>query len=378
MTQRVLFVVTTLGWGGAESQVIDLATRFQARGWEVAVATLLGCAQRRNSLEVLGINIHTLGMSRGIPDPRAVWRLARLVRTFEPIIVHAHMVHANLLARVARLFSPMPVLISSAHNMDEGGRWRKFAYRLTDSLTNLTTNVSPVAVQSFIAIGAGPEHRIRFMPNGVDLDRFKRDVSARSHVHNTLDVEDRFIWLAVGRFQEQKDYPNLLGAVGRVARHPSRPLLLIVGEGPLRQEMEARVHQEGLGEAVRFLGRREDVPELMSGADAYVMSSAWEGLPIVLLEAAASGLPIVATDVGGNAQIVRQGRTGELVPAGDSEALASAMRRTMDLSAEARLERGTAGAQHVRQTFGLEEVVDQWEALYRELFAGRKAPSVPA
>lgn len=368
MTKRVLFVVTTLAWGGAESQVIDLASRLKARGWDVAVATLLSHAKRRVSLESVGVSVHTLGLEPRRPDPRALWRLVRLIRVFKPTVVHAHMVHANLLSRIARLFSPVPVLISSAHSTNEGGRWREVAYRMTDRLTDLTTNVSHAAVQRSVEGRAAPPHRIRFMPNGIDLGRFRRDVEVRAVVREVLAAEGRFVWLAVGRFDASKDYPNLLRAFGRVADHAARPLLLMVGEGPLRQEMEAYARKEGLGEEVQFLGRREDVPDLMNAADAYVMSSAWEGLPMVLLEAAASGLPIVATDVGGNAQIVRQQETGELVPAGDSVALAAAMARLMDLPRQVRQQWGKAGATHVRRTFGLDEVVDQWERLYTELY----------
>jgi glycosyltransferase involved in cell wall biosynthesis len=371
MNRRLLFVINTLGWGGAESQVIDLAVRFQSRGWTVAVATLVDQAERRGALEEAGVEVHTLGMTRGVPDIRAVFRLIRLIRNFRPTVVHSHIVHANLLSRVARLFCSIPLLISSAHNMNEGGRWREVAYRLTDRLTDLTTNVSRVAVERSIEVGSAPAHRIRFMANGIDLDRFRRDAEVRAAVRDSLGVGGRFVWLAVGRFYAQKDYPNLIRAFREVADHAANPILLIVGEGPERDMVEDAARAEQLEEGVRFLGRRDDVPDLMNAADGYVMSSAWEGLPIVLLEAAASGLPIVATEVGGNAQIVNDGETGELISAGDSAALSAAMTRMMERSEEERWSMGQKAVEFVRATFGIEEVVDRWEDLYLDLYSER-------
>lgn len=366
--RRLLYVVTTLGWGGAESQVIDLARSFKALGWDVAVAVLLATAARRDALESVGIPVYTLGMTRGRPDLRAVWRLAELIRRMKPTVVHAHMVHANLLSRVTRSIASAPVLISSAHSISEGGRWREIAYRMTDRLADLTTNVSNAGVERFEAVGAAPHGRIRFMPNGIDVRRFRSDSVERSRHRVELGLGDRFVWLAVGRFEEAKDYPNMLDAFATIRDHAVRPLLLIAGDGPLREQLEARVADLGLQGCVRFLGLRRDIPGLMNAADAYVLSSAWEGLPIVLLEAAASALPIVTTDVGGTAQIVRSNETGILVRPRDSRQLAGAMAQMMVLPEATRAAWGRAGMEYTRAVFGLESVVEQWELLYRQLY----------
>lgn len=367
MEKRVLFVITGLGWGGAESQVIDLARGFQARGWNVMVATLLRHAPRRDVLRHAGIEVRTLGMKRGIPNPWALFRLVRIVREFRPTVVHAHMVHANLLARLARLMVDMPVLITSAHNVYEGARWRYIAYRVTDRLTDLTTNVSHAAVQSSIARGACSPDRIRFMPNGIDLDRFKPDESLRTTTRNVLNVTERFVWVAIGRLEEQKDYPNMLRAFAQVVTHSSNPVLLIVGTGPLENELKSYAGTLGLTNAVRFLGIRTDIPALLSAADAFVMSSAWEGLPIVLLEAAASALPIVATNVGGNSQIVADGESGVIVEPRNSVALGKAMLRIMSLTDQERRHMGALGARMVRKTYEMSNVIMGWEALYTNI-----------
>lgn len=318
-------------------------------------------------LAAAGIPLATLNMRRGVPDPRAVFKMVKILRQWWPHIIHSHMVHANLLARVTRLFYRIPVVISTAHNINEGGRWREIAYRLTDFLTDLTTNVSRAAVDRYIKVGAVPKDKIIFMPNGIDTFRFQFNLNVRLQFRKDLKLNNNFTWLAVGRFEEAKDYPNLLQAFKRVADERNDALLLIAGQGTLFEEIKGMAHSLGLTEKVRFLGVRRDVPELMSASDAYVMSSAWEGLPMVLLEAAACELPIVATDVGGNSEIVLHEINGYIVPPRDSEALAAAMLKMMSLSEEERKAMGRAGRAHIEENYSLDHVVDRWEKLYIEL-----------
>jgi glycosyltransferase involved in cell wall biosynthesis len=367
LPRRLLFVVTALAWGGAESQVIDLARTLSKQGWQVSVAVLLDHAERRLDLESEGIPVHTLGMKRGIPEPRALLRLAAIIRTFRPSVVHSHMVHANLVTRLTRLLAPSTVLVTSAHNVDEGAEWRMWVYRATDRLTNLTTNVSPAAVARSIERGAAPPARIRCMPNGIDTARFNPDPELRTRMRRELALDDRFVWLCVASLERQKDYPNLFRALELLKDHAARPLVLAVGVGSLQLELETMASNLS-PDMVRFLGARWDVPALMVAADAYVLSSAWEGLPLVLLEASASCLPTVCTDVGGNREIVRDGETGYVVPPESSAMLAQAMARVMDLSADERAGLGLRARAHVDATFSLQGVAARWERIYTELF----------
>jgi glycosyltransferase involved in cell wall biosynthesis len=188
------------------------------------------------------------------------------------------------------------------------------------------------------------------------------------------------VWLAVGRFEIAKDYPNMLRAFATVRRQQPGAVLLLVGRGSLQGETEALARELGLGDAVRFVGVRSDVAEVMSAADGYVMSSAWEGMPMVLLEAAAAALPIVATEVGGNHEVVRQGETGFLVPPRDPEALGQAMLRLGRLPAPERRAMGQRGRDHIRSHYDLGRVAQRWEDLYREVLARKGlalAPQLP-
>jgi glycosyltransferase involved in cell wall biosynthesis len=159
----------------------------------------------------------------------------------------------------------------------------------------------------------------------------------------------------------------MLRAFARVRARVPGAVLLLVGKGSLRDETEAVVHELGLGDQVRFLGVRSDIAELVGAADGYVMSSAGEGMPMVLLEAAAGGLPIVSTRVGGNHEVVRDGESGYLVPPRDADALGEAMLRLMALDPPARRAMGDRGREHVRAHYELHRVVERWEELYREV-----------
>ena len=369
---RLTFVSTSSSGGGAEQQVRALALAFRRRGWRVGVISMLPLEPLFSELRSEDIAVASLGMTRGIPDPRAYIRLARILQRWRPDIVHCHMVHANLLGRLSRLIVPRPVLVSTMHNEDEGPQWRYWAYRLTDRLGDVTTTVSLGAVEEAVRRGAAPRSRIRLIPNGIDLAAFHPDAGVRKTTRQELDVADRFMWLAVGRLTAAKAYHDMFAAFRRVLDADSRATLLIAGEGELEAELRATVEASGMSREIRLLGVRPDIAALMQAADGFVMSSAWEGLPIVLLEASASGLPVVATDVGGSHDAIADGLTGYITPPGDPVALAGAMESVMAMPADARAAMGAAGREHVANAFELESIVDTWQALYDDLLAARK------
>lgn len=367
---RVLLLSTSMGMGGADSQLLSAARELRARGHELRIVSLTPLGPMGLQARSAGLPTESLEMRRGVPDPRGLWRLARLVRTWRPVVVHSHMIHANLMARVLRLVAPVPALVSTIHNTYEGGPLRMAAYRLTNGLADAMTIVSEAAFDRFVTEGIVPRELLRVIPNGVDTERFVGVAPGeRATLRESLGLGAEFVWLAVGRFEAAKDYPNLLRAFAGVRRQQPQAVLLLVGRGSLQAETQALAEELGLGDGVRFLGVRNDVPEVMSAADGYVMSSAWEGMPMVLLEAAAAGLPIVATRVGGNHEVVRDESTGFLVPPGDAQALGLAMLRLSRLPEPERRAMGERGRDHIRSHYGLGRVAEQWENLYREVLA---------
>ncbi|GGA33411.1 glycosyltransferase [Paenibacillus physcomitrellae] len=364
--KKVLFLITGLDYAGAEAQVVQLSRMFRGAGFVVQLISMIEPTAYLEELTAMGVVVLTLGMRKGMPDPRAVFRLRRLIRSFQPDVVHSHMVHANLLARVTRLFVRMPVLACTAHSIHEGGRFRTWLYRLTDRMCDVMTNVSQEAVNRYITIKASPPDKILLMPNGIDMERFSLSARVRVQIRRELGVEGRFVWLAVGRLAPEKDYLTMLGAFAEVRRSFPQTMLLIAGIGPEEAELKRYCREEGLEEQVRFLGLRTDIPDLMHGADAYLMSSKWEGLPMVLLEAGASGLPMVATDAGGNREIVQHGVNGYLSAPSDPLALAGEMLKLLGLTSSQQAAMGRFSQERIGRDYDIRAIARRWEVLYEQ------------
>jgi glycosyltransferase involved in cell wall biosynthesis len=375
---KILLLSTSMGMGGADKLLLAAAQELRSRGHEVRIVSLTPLGPMGLEARSLGIPTESLEMRRGFPDPRGLMRLAGLIRAWRPDVLHSHMVHANLMARALRLFVPIPAVVSTIHNVYEGGRLRMAAYRWTNGLVDHMTIVSDAAADRFVTERIVPRELLTVVPNGVDTDLFRNvPPEARESVRRSLGLGGEFVWLAVGRFEVAKDYPNMLQAFAKVRAGDPQAVLLLVGRGSLQPETEALARTLGLEGAVRFLGVRADVPEVMSAADGYVMSSAWEGMPMVLLEAGAAGLPIVATKVGGNVEVVLDQESGFHVPPRDSEALGLAMLRLMGLSEAQRRALGARGREHIHTHYGLSRVAARWEDLYREVLSRRQPPLVP-
>jgi len=368
-------LVTGLASGGAESQVRRLSIELKRHGWGIAVISMVappaspsGFAE---SLALEGVPVVSLGMREGAPDPRAFFRLASALESLRPQILHSHMFHANLLARIIRPLCPLPVVISTLHSAAESRRrdgsgstcTRDWLYRATDPLADAVVAVSRAAADRHISCRAARAEKTRVIPNAVHTAVFRPDAQRRQRMRRELDLRSEFVWLAAGRLIWKKDYPSLLRALAAAGENH----LLVAGAGPQETELKALTSELGLNARVRFLGQVEDMPGLMNAADAFVMSSLVEGLPVALLEAAASGLPAVVADAGGVREILGADRTAYVTPPGDWSALAAAMARMAALPAEARTAMSSSLRAVAVNRFDFGVVVSAWEAAYREL-----------
>ncbi|MEA2713682.1 MAG: hypothetical protein QOK27_1643 [Gemmatimonadales bacterium] len=371
---RILLLSTSMGMGGADQQILLLARAMRSRGHEVRIVALAPLGPMGLEAQREGIEVESLELERNLGAIPRVLRLVRIIRAWRPDVLHSHMVHANLLARAIRPVAGMPALVSTIHSINDGGSLRMAAYRLTSGLVDRFTIISRLAAERYIAIKAVPARRLQVVPNAVDTDRFRKLPEARAVLRRELGLGDEFVWLAVGRFEPAKDYPTLIAAFARLAAVRPASRLLLVGQGSLRSEVERIVRAAGVEEGVRFLGVRRDIPAHMSAADGYLLSSAWEGMPVVLLEAAAAELPIVATRVGGVAEVVEDGSTGLLVRSADPAALSEAMEKMESLTREARLAMGARGRILVEQRYGTDRIMETWERLYSDVIGGVGLP----
>jgi len=347
--------------------VLLLCEAFVRLGWEVSVISLLEPLAYREELASLQVPVISLALSKRSPNPFALIRLIAALRKLRPDVVHCHQVHANLAGRIARAFVPIPVLVCTAHSITEGPRWREWAYRVTDGLCDLTTNVCQAGVRRYIDNGAAPASKIRYVPNAIDTRKYVSQDVVRNTTRCRLGLgTDSFMWLAVGNLRLPKDYPTMLESFRVIAeRHPEAHLL-IAGTGPLDLALEEEVAQKRIPR-VQFLGARTDIPALLCAADGFLMSSSWEGTPLALLEAAATALPVVATRVGGIAEVVDDGKSGLLVPAGNPMALAEACMAVMSATVAQRAAWGAAGRRIVEAAFSLEALTEQWQLLYTQI-----------
>lgn len=372
---RIMLLVSNLTLdGGAEVQSTQLAQRLKARGWDVTVVSMLAPRDADAALRADGIPVITLDVARRTDLPAAIRRLARVTSEINPHVLHCHMPHAILLARAVKLIQPIPVMIGTLHGLKmynvrgTGWRSREIAHRLTGWLSDATTVVCHAAALRYGAAESG-NNGVRLIPNGVDTERFHPDAKIRNLMRDALSIDDDFVWLLPARFQPVKDHCTMLRAFRSVVSQHPASLLLLAGSGPLEREMTELARALGIASRVRFLGARSDMPSLMKAADACVLSSIYEGMPLVLLEAAASALPCVATDVGGSGDVVLDGQTGYLAPAASPTALADAMLRLATAPAAKRVAMGTHARDHVVENFRFDAVVDRWEQLYRELLS---------
>ena len=358
--------------GGAERQLILLARGLRRRGWRVSVVALSGNGgDAAAELTGAGAGFLSLGMRKGLADPRGWARFHRWLRQERPEVVHAHLPHAAWLARWSRLAAPVRVLVDTLHSSSTGSWGRRLGYRCSGWIPDKVTAVSGVVAAAHLLAGMVIEERLAVLPNGVDVEAWRPDAAVRTTMRRELGLENEFLWLAAGRLEPVKDYGTLLSAL---LLTPGIATLVIAGSGPLEGELRGLAKKLGLERRVRFLGFEPDVRRWMQAADGFVLSSRWEGLPMGLLEAGACAMPSVATDVPGTCEVIIDGETGLLARAGDAAALGMAMTRMMRTATEDRRAMGERARQRVLEQFSLEAVLDRWEALYGELLERNPKP----
>ena len=363
----ILHVVENLERGGLERMVIDLVGVQHAAGHRCRVICLFQPGALAGELEAQAISVHACG-KRGGFDLAALRRLRGWLRASPGAVVHTHNANAHYHTAAAALGLPIARLVNTRHGMGAAqprsrGEW---LYRRAMRRTDTVAAVCEAARARFAQQGVSPRGGLLSVPNGIRIDRF----SPASEEHRAALCSDlglapgtRLIG-TVGRLNPVKDQATLLRAFARLRGEFADTALVLVGDGALRTTLEAQATALGIGDAVCFLGDRDDVCKLLQGFDVFALSSLSEGYSMALLEACASGLPIVATDVGGNREIVVDGRNGRLVPPARDDALAEAFAAMLrDAAGTAAM--GCAGRDWALREASIETMAGRYDTLYR-------------
>jgi glycosyltransferase involved in cell wall biosynthesis len=362
--RRITFVTNGHPVGGAETQLIRIAGALARSGDDVKVISLLPSSELVDRLRALEVPVAVLKIFKPLRALTAVVSGIRQLLRQRPEVLVCFDYQSIVLGRLAGKAAKVPVVISSIRNERFGGRARERLIRATDRLGSVTVVNSGIIGDDIERRRIVPRDRLVVIPNGIDLKAHRSVLQERSRVRQALGVEtDQFVWLSAGRLWKQKDYSTLLAAFAASESRKRGARLLIAGDGPLRSALGDRALELGIPDQVDFLGQRSDLPELMAAADAFVMSSAWEGLPNVIMEAMATGLPVVATRVGGVPELVDHRVTGLLADAGQQGALATEMDILAGMAEDLRHTLGRAGRSVIEETYQLDIVIKQWSDL---------------
>ena len=371
-TRHVMFVISGLERGGAEAQLVEICVALSARGWNVTVLSFLPFSPNSWSSELkgTGVRLLTLNARRDYLKFVSFVHAVRIVRRLKPDVVVGFMYHGIMTARIAGRITGVPANISSVHN-ERHGSFRELVMRATDGLTDAVTVLSGHLASELAHRRVADSSHVHVIPNSVDVARFAMRLYGYPTRKLLRVAHDQFLWLAVGRLDHAKDYPNLLNAFSALSKSHPNTRLMIAGDGPLKSELDSLIQHLDIEGRVSLLGLRQDMPALYAASDAFVLSSAWEGMPNVVLEAMASATPVVATAVGAVPEVITDGESGLVVPPHDHQALAHAMERMMELPAQTRQAYRMAGYDRVLTEFSRESVIDKWEDLFHRLLSDR-------
>jgi glycosyltransferase involved in cell wall biosynthesis len=365
---RVTLVVNSLARGGAETQLVRLAARLVSCGHAVHVVTLLPDDELAGELRSLAVPVVSLSAGGRVRGPALVLGLARELRRWRPDVAVSFLYQSNVATRLAARAVGVRAVVSSVRNEHFGGRARVLAMRSTDRLATLTTTNSALVAASLVRRRVVPRSRLVVIPNALPDSAFAPATNT-DRLRAELGVgPDDFCWIGVGRLVPQKAWPDLLVAFAATEPAALNSRLLIAGDGPQATDLARLAARLGVGDRVLLLGPRTDVRRLLAVSDALVLSSVYEGLPNVVLEAMAAGLPVVATEVGGVPELVTE-EVGITVPPGNPGELAEAMRRMTTARRDVRAAMGVRAREIARTGYAADAVHGQWLALLDSVVA---------
>jgi glycosyltransferase involved in cell wall biosynthesis len=368
---RVLYTVNRMDVGGSQTHLVQVLRLLDRRRFEPMLCCLTGKGALLDTARETGVTVVSAGLG-GLKTPAAlsaVLRLARFMRRERVDIVHNYLLRANVVGTVAARLARVPIVLTSKRGCHERRGLELVGARLSNWLADcVTTNAQ--AVRSFVHDNERcPLEKMVVIPSGIDTDRFAPLAPADFKARLGLPP-DRPVVGIVTRMRVRKGVEEFLRAMAIVRRQFPAACAVVVGEVELEEGLSLLVRELGLDQHLHLLGPRTDMPEVLSAFDVFVLSSHDEGMSNAILEAMAMQRPVVATDVGGTGEVIRDGHTGRLVPAKDPEPLARAIAGLLGRPGEAAAI-GARGREVVVEQFSARTMVRQMEDLYAQLVQAR-------
>lgn len=332
--KKLIFITWALEVGGAERLLVKLVQNIPTDKYQVKVVCITRRGVWAKEVEDCGIEVVSMEKKVGL-DLGVFFRLRKYLKKERPDLVNTSIWTADLWGRLAAICAGVKHIIVTEQNVDI---WKRWYHRAIDRLLfHWTEYVICVSddVKTFYHDQLGvPERKLRMIPNAIDLELFAKD-NLQQTLRTSLQIKDSdFLFICPARLHPQKAHHVLLQAAYELRTKTQKSFkILLVGEGTRKEELKKIVSDLNLSEIVFFLGLRQDIPSLLMQSDAFLLSSDFEGLSLAVLEGMAAGLPIVATSVGGNAQLVHEGINGFLVPPREPTSLANTMQRILEDSA---------------------------------------------
>ena len=364
--QRILHIIPTLDRGGAEKQLALLAAGLPRDEFDVHVCALTRGGPLESDLRAAGIPVTVIG-KRWKFDPRAYGQLERFIRQLQPRLVQTWLFAANSYGRMAARRAGVPCIVASERCVDRWKVWHELAIDRWLARNTARLVVNSTGVSDFYTEHGLPTEKFVVIPNGVEPPPPSNLTREALLAELGLPAGSRLIG-AVGRLWPQKRVKDLIWASDLLKVIRDDVHVLIIGDGPQRQRLERYREVVRITDRVHFLGARNDVPRLMPHFDLLWLASSFEGLPNSILEAMAAGVPVVASDIPGNRDLVLPGETGYLVPVGDRAALATRANELLDNPERARA-MGEAGRRRALDEFSVPRMIERFVTLYRELLA---------
>ena len=370
---RIIHLVLNLKMGGLETWVVHFAKKIKDNQFSPMVCCLESNTDLGASLKDHDIPVVTLDKREGY-DFFLPGRLAKMMRDYQSPLLHTHNWDAHLYGTVAARIASVPVIIHTQHGAFHHRSWkndllRPILGRCIDRFIGVSDGVSLFAKQSRWA----PEEKVMTIINGVDPTPYRSPLEAdRIRIRASLSIPlDAPIIINVARMNEVKDHDTLLKAFCILKATIPSAHLMLVGDGNLCPLLKGTAVRMGIEKFVHFIGIRTDVPDLLRAADLFVLSSLSEGISLSLLEAMSAGLPVAATDVGGNPSVVVANKTGLLVPPRNPAQMASVIQMILDDKALSKT-MGEAGYGRVLSHFSFNQMADAYMGLYRELLIKKR------